>query len=113
MRTMKVVSGGGADRTLLAITAVGIYCLMTVSTVGIATICSVTPAEAARGGHGGGHGSYHGGHGGYRGGYHYGGHRGYYGGYGGYYDGYYYVYGYPDDCHWSPRYGRWVCPYGY
>jgi hypothetical protein len=111
MKTMKIGRAGVVNRKWLAV--VGIYCLMAVSVVGIAAICGVTPAEAARGGHGGGHGSYHGGHGGHyggHGGYHYGGHRGYYGGYGGYYGGYY---GYDDDCYWSPRYGRWVCPYGY
>jgi hypothetical protein len=117
MKTIKVVSTGAGRNWLAVAAGVGIYCLMTVGTVGIVTISGVTSAEA-RGGHGGGHGGYHGGHGGYHGGHggYHGGHAVYHGGHGRYYGGYGGSYGYGyygDDCYWSRRYGRWVCPYSY
>jgi hypothetical protein len=97
-------------RALAAAVLVGLYCL---STVGIAMTTGVSTAQA-RGGRGGGRG---GGsvrsfarssgvaRGVSRGAARGRGRRFVRGG------GVYYGYG--DDCWWSPRYGRWVCPYGY
>jgi hypothetical protein len=114
---MQTEKAGRTDRKLMRLLAaavlVGMYCL---STVGIVMTTGVTSAQA-RGGRGGGRG---GGWGGGRGfarssgfarsvgsGFARGRGRGFVRGGGGYY-GYY-----GNDCWWSPRYGRWVCPYGY
>jgi hypothetical protein len=105
-----IARGGGHKvftRFLAAAALVAVYCL---GTVGIVMSTSATPAFArgrgggggggrggARGvGRGGGRGVVRGGRG-FRG-------RGR-GGYGVYWGGYY------DGCWWSPRWGRWVCPY--
>lgn len=70
-----------------------------IGTLGVSSITSSTPAQARRGGRRGGRG---------RGG----GRRGRRGR-GGIYFGGPYFYGYDDGCYWSPRRGRWVCPYYY
>ena len=88
----------GLKRLLAGTLLVGIDFLVSLGF--LAGTAGVTPAQA-RGRGGGGRGFARGGRGFVRG-------RGrgvgvYYGGYGGYYN----------NCYWSRRYGRWICPYYY
>jgi hypothetical protein len=89
---MKRSAGRTIVRSMAATILVLLYGL---GIVGVSSVTGATPAQAHRGGHGGR---------GFRG-------RGVRGGiflgapYG------YYGYGYGDGCFWSPRRGRWICPY--
>ena len=108
---MKRTVRGMLTRSMAALALVLLYGL---STLGISSFVMGTPkAEAARGrgGRGGGGRGFRGRGGGGRG------FRGRRGGRGGFwwggpavYSGYGY---YNDSCYWSPRRGRYVCPYAY
>ncbi len=100
---MKRTVRGMLTRSMAAVALVLLYGL---STIGISSFVMGTPkAEAGRGGRRGGRGrgggrGFHGRRGG-RGGFWWGGPA--------LYSGYYY----DDSCYWSPRRGRYVCPYAY
>jgi hypothetical protein len=102
---MKPTVRGTLTRSLAAVALVLLYGL---STIGISSfITGVPKAEAGgrRGGHRGGRG--------FRG---RGGGRGFRGGRAGFWWGgpaLYSSYYYDDSCYWSPRRGRYVCPYSY
>jgi len=103
---------GILTRSMAAVALVLLYGL---STLGISSFVMGTPkAEAARGGRGGGRGGGRSGGRGRGGGRGSAGRRG---GRGGFWWGgpaIYSGYGYYDDsCYWSPRRGRYVCPYSY
>jgi len=99
---MKPTVRGTLTRSLAAVALVLLYGL---STIGISSFVMGTPkAEArSRGGRGGGgrgfrgRGSFRGGRGGF-----------WWGG-----PALYSSYYYDDNCYWSPRRGRYVCPYAY
>ncbi len=110
---MKRTVRGMLTRSMAAVALVMLYGL---STIGISSfVMGASKAEAARGGRGGGRG------GGRSGGRGRGGGRGLRGGRGGFWWGgpAIYSYGYYNDgyyndgCYWSPRRGRYVCPYSY
>ena len=93
---MKRSAGGTIVRSVAATILVLLYGL---GIVGVSSITGASPAQAHRGG-GGGRGGGRGGRG-FRG-------RGVRGGI---WLGAPYAYGYDDGCFWSPRRGRWICPY--
>ena len=100
---MKRNARGLLTRSAAAVALVLLYGL---STLGVFSFMSIPKAEAGgRGGRGGGRGGVRGVRGGHRGI----GRRGglWWGGPG------LYSYGYNDGCYWSPRRGRYVCPYAY
>jgi hypothetical protein len=106
---MKGTASGLLTRSLAAAALVFFYGL---SAMGISTFVLGTPkAEAGRGGRRGGGRGFRGGFRGFRGG-----RRGFRGRRGGIWFGapalYSYSY-YDDGCYWSPRRGRWICPYSY
>ncbi len=83
-----------------SLAAVALVLLYGLSTLGISSFVGTPKAEArGRGGRGGGRGFRGGGRRGFgrRGGFWWGGPG----------------YGYDDSCYWSPRRGRYVCPYSY
>ena len=104
---MKRSARGLLTRSMAAVAVVLLYGL---STLGVSSFVGTPKAEArGRGGRGGGRGGIRGGHS-FRGG-----RRGF-GRRGGIWLGAPAVYGYydyNDGCYWSPRRGRYVCPYSY
>lgn len=100
---MKRTARGFLTRSLAAIVLVAFYGL---SAIGVSSFVMGTPKAEARGRRGGrGFRGIRGGHRGrgFRGRGIWWGGPAFYGAYGGYNDG----------CYWSPRRGRWVCPYTY
>ena len=86
-------------RVVRGLAATALVVLYGVGFLGVSSLTSAEPAQARRGGRGRGRG----------------GRRGVFLGLGlgaplGYYG---YNYGYDDRCYWSPRRGRYVCPYSY
>jgi hypothetical protein len=105
---MKRSASGLLTRSMAAVALVLLYGL---STVGVSGLIGTSKAEARgrRGGRGGGRG----GRGGFRGARGFRGGRRGFGRRGGIWLGApaLYGYGYNDSCYWSPRRGRYVCPY--
>lgn len=105
---MKRSARGLLTRSMAAVALVLLYGL---STVGVSGLLGTSKAEARGrgGGRGGLRGGLRGGVSGLRGGRRGIGRRGglWWGGPG------LYSYGYNDSCYWSPRRGRYVCPYSY